>query len=162
VHMDPNLLPNTPQARVANEVLNRVNVERTARGEHPLFLDRTLSAYAQSWAVHLASTHSFDHQNLGTVLVAGGWQEVGENLYGGSGAGAETAGMAHTTLMHSDGHRSNILLPEEQLIGTGAACLNGELIVVEDFATPQGVPMFAHGTPPVNPIASSDQGGAAC
>jgi hypothetical protein len=34
--------------------------------------------------------------------------------------------------------------------------------VVEDFATAAGVPMSPHPTPPLNPIAASNPGGAAC
>jgi hypothetical protein len=34
--------------------------------------------------------------------------------------------------------------------------------VVEDFATPMGIPLLAHPTPPLNPIAAPDQGGASC
>ncbi len=162
--MDPNLVPQTNEARIANELINRINIERNARGLHPVFFDQLLSAFAVNWAHHLASTLTFEHQNLGTILDSanGRLEEVGEDLFGGSGAGAETAGMAHVTLMQSDGHRANILLPEESLVGVGAGCMNGELIVVEDFGTPAGVPMSPHPTPPLNPIASSDKGGAAC
>ncbi len=162
--MDPNLVPQTNEARIANELINRINIERNARGLHTVFFDGLLAEFAVNWAHHLASTLTFAHQNLGTILdtANGRLEEVGEDLFGGSGNGAETAGMAHTTLMNSDGHRANILLPEESLVGVGAACMNGELIVVEDFGTPAGVPLASHGIPPLNPIASPDKGGAAC
>jgi uncharacterized protein YkwD len=32
--------------------------------------------------------------------------------------------------MRSDEHRSNILLPEARMVGVGAACINGILVVV--------------------------------
>ncbi len=164
MQMDPNLVPQTNEARIANELLNRINTERAARGLHPVFFDQLLDAFAVNWAHHLASTLTFEHQDLGTILATanGRIEEVGEDLFGGSGNGAESAGTAHLALMHSDGHRANILLPEESLVGVGAACMNGELIVVEDFGTPAGVPMSPHPTPPLNPIAASNPGGAAC
>jgi uncharacterized protein YkwD len=162
--MDPNLVPQTNEARIANELINRINTERAARGLHPVYFDSYVNAFAVNWAHHLASTLTFQHQDLGTILAQSGGrlEEVGEDLFGGSGNGAESAGAAHLALMHSDGHRANILLPEESLVGVGAACMNGELIVVEDFATPAGVPLGSHPIPPLNPIAASNPGGAAC
>ena len=104
------------------------------------------------------------HQDLSKVLqMSGGrFAEVGENLYGGSGSGAMDAGTAHTTLMRSDEHRANILMPEERMVGVGAACVNGTLIVVEEFATPFGIPLNSHPLPPLNPIAAGNDGGASC
>ena len=64
--------------------------------------------------------------------------------------------------MLSDPHRANILVPEERLIGVGAACMNGELVVVEDFATPSGIPLAAHPEPSLQPFRSTDQGGSSC
>jgi uncharacterized protein YkwD len=110
------------------------------------------------------TTHQFAHQDLGKLIRASGgrFAEVGENLFGGGGRGATDAGTAHLTLMHSDEHRGNILLPEGRLVGVGAACLNGTLIVVEDFATPFGIPLLPHPPPSLNPIASGSDGGASC
>jgi hypothetical protein len=164
MHMDPNLVPRTGEGAVMNEMIRRINTERLARRLHALYSDPVLAFMAANWAHYLAGNRQFKHQDLGTImsLGAGRFEEVGENLFGGSGPGAIDAGTAHVSLMHSDGHRANILLPEEQLVGVGVACMNGELIVVEDFATPAGVPMLPHGTPPLNPIASSNEGGSSC
>ena len=43
--------------------------------------------------------------------------------------------------MHSADHRANMLLPQGQLVGIGAACLHGKLMVVEDFAIKMGAPL---------------------
>jgi hypothetical protein len=104
------------------------------------------------------------HQDLSKLLQssAGRFAAVGENLFGGGGSGAMDAGTAHNTLMRSDEHRSNILLPEARMVGVGAACINGILVVVEEFATPFGIPLAAHPVPSLNPIAAADDGGASC
>jgi hypothetical protein len=164
MHMDPNLRPRTGEGAIAAELIKRINTERAARGLRMLTPDPLLQSSASAWARYLASTRQFKHQDLGTVLrkSAGRFAEVGENMYGGSGLGAMDAGTAHVTLMHSDGHRANILMPEERLVGVGASCVNGMLIVVEDFATPFGIPLKSHPVPPLNPIASGNEGGASC
>jgi hypothetical protein len=162
MHTDPNLTPRL--SAISAELVKRINVERTARGLHTLFTDPLLQSVATAWATYLAWTGQFTHQDLSKVLftAAGRFAEVGENLYGGSGSAAMDAGTAHNTLMRSDEHRSNILLPEERVVGVGAACLNGALIVVEEFATPFGIPLNSHPVPPLNPIAAGGDGGASC
>ncbi len=162
MHTDPNLMPRL--GAISAELVTRINIERTARGLHTLTTDPLLQSAANAWASYLALTHQFMHQSLSNLLQssAGRFAEVGENLYAGGGAGAMDAGTAHNTLMRSDEHRSNILLPEERMVGVGAACINGLLVVVEEFATPFGIPLNAHPVPPLNPIAAGNEGGASC
>jgi len=162
--VDPNLLLHNGVQGIENELVNRINAERAARGLHPLLADPLLHAFAENWARHLASTSTFEHQNLMIILQAanGRLEQAGENLFEGSGPGATDAGTAHNALMHSPGHRANILLPEERLVGVGAACMNGSLVVVEDFGTPSGITLLSHPTPPLDPIAAGNLGGAGC
>jgi hypothetical protein len=162
MRMDPNLMPRA--GAISAELVKRINVERAARGLHTLSTDPLLQSAATAWANYLALTRQFMHQDVSNLLQmsAGRFAEVGENLYGGGGSGAMDAGTAHNTLMRSDAHRSNILLPEERMVGVGAACINGMLVVVEEFATPFGIPLNAHPVPPVNPIAAAGDGGASC
>jgi len=164
MQIDPNLVPHNSVQAIENEIVNRINTERNARGLHPLAFDPLLHTYAESWARHLASTSTFDHQDLVLILQAadGRLEQAGENLFEGSGPGATDAGTAHNALMHSPGHRANILLPEERFVGVGAACMNGSLVVVEDFGTPTGIPLLSHPTPPLDPIAAGSLGGASC
>jgi hypothetical protein len=164
MHIDPNLKPRNDAEAIQFELMNRINTERVARNLHPVFIDPLLSYYSVSWARHLASTQTFTHQNLGTILqTAGGrLEQAGENLFAGAGPGARDAGTAHYALMLSDPHRANILVPEERLIGVGAACMNGALVVVEDFATPSGIPLAPHPEPGLQPFRSTDQGGSSC
>jgi uncharacterized protein YkwD len=161
--VDPNLTLRGSRG-VANELVNRINQERLARGLAPLMLDPVLQQYSQAWANHLAATGQFTHQNLMNILNASGGRfgQAGENLFAGSGPGAVDAGTAHDALMRSDPHRSNILLPEERYIGVGVTCLNGRMVVVQDFASPMGVTMQPHPTPPLQPFASPNLAGASC
>jgi uncharacterized protein YkwD len=164
MHIDPNLIPHSGAEAIQYELVNRINTERVARNLHPLFIDPQLSSYSSLWARHLAETRTFTHQNLMTILANanGRLEEAGENLFAGAGPGAEDAGTAHYALMNSPPHRTNILNPDEQLVGVGAACINGELVVVEDFGTPTGVPLTAFPEPGLQPFASPNQGGSSC
>ncbi|HET9730704.1 MAG TPA: hypothetical protein VFR41_14840 [Acidimicrobiia bacterium] len=103
IKVDPSL-PRTGESAIRSELVNRINSERVARGLAIQTRDATLDLYAQSWANHLASTNTWEHQDLSIVLAAGDGRfgEIGENLFAGSGPGATDAGTAHTALMDSD------------------------------------------------------------
>jgi hypothetical protein len=161
--VDPNLPSRAREEMIAVEIINRINRERAARGLGLLVRDPLLQLFAKNWAVWLAMTNSFFHQDLGAILRAsnGRFGEAGENLYAGDGS-AHDAGSAHVGLMESPGHRENILLPEHQLVGVGAACVNDTLWVVEDFAARAGTPLPDRSVPPLQPFVASDDDGASC
>jgi uncharacterized protein YkwD len=150
---------------VALELLRRMNDERAARHMRPIAWDPQLAAYANSWARVLLISKPFRHQDLGAILVGanGRLQQVGENLFAGDG-GAADAGSAHLALMGSSTHRQNMLLPEGQLVGIGAVCSGGRLIVVEDFGIKMGAPLPPANEPiaPLNPIVATNPSGAHC
>jgi uncharacterized protein YkwD len=164
MHIDPNLIATSGPQAIEFELIDRINTERVARHEHPVYLDSLLEAFAVGWAQHLAATKTFVHQNLETILTfsQGRLEEAGENLFAGSGPGADDAGTAHYALMNSAPHRTNILMSAEGYVGVGAACMHGELVVVEDFGTGSGVPLPPSTTPSLQPFASPGQGGAHC
>jgi uncharacterized protein YkwD len=164
MRIDPNLIPHSGAEAIQYELVNRINTERVTRHLQTLSIDPLLSSYATLWARHLAMTRTFSHQNLSIILdqANGRLEEAGENLFAGAGPGAEDAGTAHFALMNSPPHRTNILTPAERLVGVGAACMNGELVVVEDFGTPSGIPMPPFPEPGLQPFASPNQGGASC
>jgi uncharacterized protein YkwD len=161
--IDPNLLPRTREEAISIEMINRMNRERGARGLELMMQDPLLTQFARNWAARLAMTNSFFHSDLGVILRAanGRFAEVGENLFAGNGS-AKDAGSAHLGLMMSPGHRANILLPEHHLVGVGAACVNGTLWVVENFAARAGTPLPPRGIPPLAPFIASDDDGASC
>jgi len=151
---------------IASALLAKMNVERRNRHLRLLHTNRLLASWANRWARWLLATRSFKHQNLGRIIVSSHYRlaEVGENLFGGSGRGADDAGTAHITLMRSTSHRENILLPQAQLVGIAAVCLGHKLMVVEDFGIKSGAPLPRRGQriPPVRPIVAKNAGGAAC
>ncbi len=150
---------------IALQILIRMNAERGARHLPPLSWNQLLASRAKSWAQTLLAAGAFHHQNLEVIIKAadGSFEEVGENIFSGSGSAAN-AGAAHVGFMHSPDHRANMLLPQGQLVGIGAACLNGTLMVVEDFAIRTGAPLPPAGqpVPPMNPIVAPETNGASC
>jgi uncharacterized protein YkwD len=150
---------------IALQLLIRMNAERAARHVAPLSWDELLASHAQLWAQSLLASHAFHHQNLETIVNAanGRFEEVGENIFSGSGSAAD-AGAAHVGFMRSADHRANMLLPQGQLVGIGAACLDGTLMVVEDFAINMGAPLPPSGqsVPAEHPIVTPQTNGASC
>ena len=120
----------------------------------PLTWDPLLAGYANSWARTLLVSKQFRHQDLGAILVAanGRLAQAGENIFAGNGAAAD-AGTAHLGLMGSASHRENLLLPQGQLVGIGAVCSGGTLVVVQDFAINMGAPLppAGQGVAPAQP-----------
>ena len=150
---------------IAFELLRRMNDERAARGLHPVTWDEQLAGYANSWAHTLVTSKPIRHQDLGAIVVGanGRLEEVGENLFAGSGSAAD-AGTAHLALMASAEHRENMLLPQGQLVGIGTTCSGGVLIVVEDFGINMGAPLppANQAIAPANPVVASNPAGAHC
>ncbi len=150
---------------IAFELLRRMNDERAARHLRPLTWDPQLAGYANSWAYTLAASNPIRHQNLGALLVGtnGRLEEVGENLFAGIGTDAD-AGTAHLALMGSAVHRENLLMPQGQLVGIGAVCSGGRLIVVEDFGINMGAPLppANPAAPPALPVVATNPAGAHC
>ncbi len=143
-----------------------MNIERRARHLRPLRANKLLARWANRWARHLIAISAFRHQNLGRIIVSSHYrlEEVGENLFSGSGRGADDAGTAHLTLMRSLTHRENLLLPQAQLVGIGAVCVGRKLIVVEDFGIRSGAPLppSRQGVLPASPIVAHNAAGAHC
>jgi len=164
--IDPALAARTPSEAISNEIVARINAERRARGLQPVSWDPALADAAKAWAGTMAMTNSFHHQDIGALIqsppIAGRMGYLSENIYSGTG-GAADSGTAHAALMGSDGHRSTMLTPELQYIGVGAACVNGQLWLVEDFSIGLGAPMPPNRpTPPHDPFVSSDGNGSRC
>jgi uncharacterized protein YkwD len=163
---DPNLRPRTREEAIAEDLFERINAERAARGMRMLSWDTRLAQIATAWARNMGASNSFGHQDLAgffndpTFAVA--YSAVRENIYNGSG-GYRDSGSAHVALMNSPPHRTTILTPQLQSAGVGVACVNGRLWVTQEFATYAGNPApGAMATPPRNPIVRGSQGGPSC
>jgi uncharacterized protein YkwD len=144
----------------------KINAERRNRGLHQLRSSRLLTRYATHWGRHLVALRQFRHQNLAHIIVASHYRlaEVGENLFQGSGRGAIDAGTAHISLMHSESHRANILLPQAQVVGIAALCVGRKLMVVQEFGIRSGAALPPPGqrVASVRPLIAKNAGGPSC
>jgi uncharacterized protein YkwD len=147
-------------SRMAADLLTRVNQERAARGLGALQWDPALAGYATVWSTDM-SRHGFRHSHIGSLL--GPYNLVGENI--AMGSRGVTAGALHRAWMHSDGHRANILGRAFTRVGVGAYCApDGSLWLTQNFGrnSSAGAAPANGGTPPVNPVARSDDGSLTC
>jgi uncharacterized protein YkwD len=163
---DPNLRPRTPEEAVAEDLFERINAERAARGMRMLGWDGQLARLAANWSRQMGASGNFGHQNLsalfGDPAFGARYSALRENIYNGNGAYRDS-GSAHVSLMNSAPHRTTILTPQLQSIGIGVACVNGHLWVTQDFGTFAGNPApGALATPPRDPVVRPSQGGPAC
>jgi uncharacterized protein YkwD len=164
--VDPNLRPHTREQAMAEDMFERINAERAARGMKMLAWDSRLASIGTGWAVHMGQTNTFAHQNLGALFndpsFRARYDAIRENIYNGSGTYADS-GSAHVSFMNSDPHRETILTPGLQSAGIGAACINGRLWVTQEFGTYQGNPAPGPmAVPPRDPIVRPDMGGPSC
>lgn len=99
-----------------NDVLRRVNAQRTARGLRPLKADYCAYRYASAQNGLLVRVGALSHQNLGRVMRGCAARGAGENVAYGNVSSATLMGM----WMGSPGHRANILRPGFTHIGISA------------------------------------------
>ncbi|MDB5956103.1 CvpA family protein [Ramlibacter sp.] len=125
-----------PRPDLESEMLEMVNAERRAAGLKPVAPDVQLTELARAHSFDMFARGYFSHvspdgKDLGHRLQQArvGYLSAGENL-----AFAPTLYTAHTGLMHSPGHRANILRPQFGRLGIGV--LDGGshgLMVTQDF-----------------------------
>jgi uncharacterized protein YkwD len=103
------------------EMLTLVNAERRTAGLKPVKPDPELTRVARAHSRDMFERGYFSHfspegRNLGDRLQHAriGYLSAGENL-----ALAPTLNTAHTGLMHSPGHRANVLRPQFGRLGIG-------------------------------------------
>jgi len=109
------------QADLEAEMLRLVNNERTQRGMAPLKADPKLTAVARKHSVDMLARGYFSHYTPEGVDPFARMRNddihflaAGENV-----ALAPTLAQAHSGLMHSPGHRANILNPAFGRVGIG-------------------------------------------
>jgi uncharacterized protein YkwD len=125
-----------PRPDLETQMLEMVNAERRAAGLKPVKPDVQLTELARDHSRDMFARGYFSHvspdgKDLGNRLQQAkvGYLSAGENL-----ALAPTLYTAHTGLMHSPGHRANILRPQFGRLGIGV--LDGGthgLMVTQDF-----------------------------
>jgi uncharacterized protein YkwD len=126
-------------AALEKALLALTNGERQKNGLPPLQLSDTLTILARRHSADMARRDRLAHesstgQTYEDRLVAGGlyFAGGGENVVRSPTA---AAGLIHKSLMISPEHRENILKPEFDLIGVGAAknAWRGAYFITEDF-----------------------------
>ncbi|NML43461.1 hypothetical protein HHL11_06830 [Ramlibacter sp. G-1-2-2] len=125
-----------PRPDLEAAMLDLVNDERTQRGLAPLAADPVLAELARAHSRDMFARGYFSHltpdgrdlsDRMRTARL--GYLSAGENL-----AFAPTLALAHSGLMHSPGHRANILRKQFGRVGIGV--LDGGLLglmVTQDF-----------------------------
>ena len=120
-----------------------LNDARRQQGVQPqLALDESLSGVARSHSEAMRDQEFFGHLDSNGNMVDGrlraagvSFTLVGENLVRVSGSG-NPAVSAHALLMASGGHRDNILSPDFQRVGVGAARRGDTYWITQVFIKP--------------------------
>lgn len=120
-----------PQSALAStSMLSMVNAERAKVGAPSLTRTADLDAIAQRWSGAMAAANTLSHNpNLRTQIT--NWRAYAENV---AYAGSEAA--AHTALMNSPGHRTNILNRDYTEVGIGLVTSGGRVWVTQVFRRP--------------------------
>lgn len=118
------------------QLADMINKERASKGLKALQFDSELSKWARIKSQDMVNKNYFAHQsptygNVTTMLKNGGvsFRYAGENL-----AKAGSVSTAHSTLMNSSIHRSNILNSNYSHVGIGIAQKGSTLYITEIFA----------------------------
>jgi uncharacterized protein YkwD len=120
-----------PSCPIVQELYQRLNGERAARGLAPLTWHAGLAGYATAWSQNMAA-YGFRHSNLNSMWSVGSFSSVGENIAWGQGA---TAAGLHSAWMNSPPHRENMLRSTYNLVGIGVhITADGRVYATTSFA----------------------------
>ncbi|MFA9430793.1 CAP domain-containing protein [Egicoccus sp. AB-alg2] len=144
---------------LAEDVFERVNDERIARGLRPLLWHPDLAERAGTWSLRMIED-TYEHSPDG-FLAHPRFPGTGENIAMGQRDTMEV----HVDWMESAGHRENILRPGFTAMGVGIVCRNdGRMWATQVFGMPAGpapagaAPTVDTGPPPVEPVTRRDDG----
>jgi len=123
-------------AQDEQEIVRLVNRERQSLGLATLVVDERLQQAARKHSLRMAAAGAIEHQFKGEPKLslrldasALRFDVCGENV-----ALANDAARAHEALMHSPGHRANILDAQYNAIGIGVVRTPNQIFVTQDFA----------------------------
>jgi len=139
------LLGGQVYADFESDVIDLVNIEREARGLHPLAYDDSLAAAARDHSEDMAVQDYFSHTSLDGRTVGDRITDAGYsyNTYGENiGAGQPTPEVVVNSWMSSSGHRANILNANFCDIGVGYAYESGSTYGhywTQDFGRKKGI-----------------------
>jgi cysteine-rich secretory family protein len=118
------------------EILRLLNQERQSRGLPALASSEPLQSAARKHSKLMAEAHTIGHKLPGEHDLTRriGWETQHFDVSGENVAVAPSAARAHAALMHSPGHRANILDSDYNSVGIGVVLRGGEVYVTQDFA----------------------------
>lgn len=126
----PRVSSHLGNATYERRVQSWINKERTANHLGKVRLNRCADRIAANWSRHLATTSTFEHQDLGPFFNKCGATYAGETLV----KGYVTPREAVDAWMKSDGHRHIMLSPSAKRVGVGAHVDGtGAWVVTADF-----------------------------
>ncbi len=118
------------------KIFDLLNGERQKAGLSKLEWDEQTAVAARKHSILMAASADISHQLPGEAVVAdrianGGarFTVCAENV-----ALADSTEEIHMALMHSPGHRANIMSPRYNAVGIGVVMRKGRLYVTQDFA----------------------------
>jgi uncharacterized protein YkwD len=151
---------------LTNDLFDRLNAERRARGLAALKWDPDLARVAGDWSEHMASTGNFAHRDLGA---AGGlpgmskFSALGENIAWVEGY-PSMGNQLHVGWMKSEGHRANMLQRGFDSVGIGVVCSGGRAWATQNFGRldSSSAPSMSSSTPAEQPIVATRDDGVRC
>src|SRR5829696_726296 len=151
---------------LTNDLFDRLNAERRARGLAALKWDGDLARVAGDWSAQMARTGNFAHRDLGA---AGGlpgmskFSALGENIAWVEGY-PSMGNQLHVGWMKSEGHRANMLQRGFDSVGIGVVCAGGRAWATQNFGRldTSSAPSMSSSTPPENPIVATRDDGVRC
>ena len=117
-------------------LLAMANQERAQVGAQQLAWDAPLAAAALVHAQRMAQEGGISHQFAGEADLQARASNAGARfrLIAENVAEAPTPQILHSSWMHSEGHRRNLLEPQENAVGIAVVQRDGQLFAVEDFS----------------------------
>jgi hypothetical protein len=148
--------PATDSRDLAQDVFQRVNDERLARGLPPLAWHVGLANIAERWSETMIAEQRYEHSTP-EFRAHPDFYGSGENIAMGQSDAAEV----HVGWMRSDGHRQSILDPNVTAIGIGIVCRSdGRMWATQVFGAPHGGSYTPPTMPPAEPVVRTDPGPA--
>jgi len=151
---------------LTNDLFDRLNAERRARGLAPLKWDADLARVAGEWSAQMARTGNFAHRDLGAAGSLPGMSKfsaLGENIAWVEGY-PSMGNQLHVGWMKSEGHRANMLQRGFDSVGIGVVCSGGRAWATQNFGRldNSGAPSMSSSTPAEEPIVATRDDGVRC
>jgi uncharacterized protein YkwD len=151
---------------LTNDLFDRLNAERRARGLTALKWDSDLARVAGDWSEQMARSGNFAHRDLGAAGSLPGMSKfsaLGENIAWVEGY-PSMGNQLHVGWMKSEGHRANMLQRGFDSVGIGVVCAGGRAWATQNFGRldNSSSPSMGSSTPAEDPIVATRNDGVRC